>query len=155
MVDTSGSAADDAHAGGINPFEILLASQRRAVGMVTDAAGVLLDAGKAGVTHPEELLSQVTTLARAVGDLAASTTGPLEVLLKSQRDLSEAMASFAAAQREMANVLDIVAENHAQVVTAMESVASPLLAAAALVESEERSSKKTAKSANARRRRAE
>ena len=128
-------------------FDRLLAPQRAAVRLLADTTNALVEAGKAGVTHPEEILTQVTSLARAIGDLAASTTTPLEVLLQSQRDLAEAMGRFANAQREMANVLDLVAENHRNVVAALEAVANPVIGVASVLESDKRATKTAARRA--------
>jgi hypothetical protein len=113
-----------------NPWDVITRSQRAAVGLVGDTVSALVEMGRTGVTKPEEVLTQVTALATAVGDLAASTVRPLEFLLESQRQLAETMSAFAALQRQLADVMETAATNHAAVVQALEMMAAPVVTVA-------------------------
>ena len=76
----------------------------------------------------------------------------MQDLLDRQRELGETMATFAAAQRHSANVLDSLAKNQAAVVDAMETLFLPVIAAEAATKSvksagsaKSRQTKRTAK----------
>jgi hypothetical protein len=112
------------------PWEMITRSQRAAVGLLADTASALVEMGRTGVTHPEEVLSQVTTMVGALGDLAGSTARPLEYFLESQRQLAETMSAFAVLQRQLADVMETAATNHAAIVQALEMMTSPLIAVA-------------------------
>lgn len=118
-----------------NPWEMLARSQRAAVGLVADSVTTMVEMGKAGVTRPEDVLTQVTALASAVGDLAGSTARPLEVFLESQRQLAETMSAFAVLQRQLADVMDTAATNHAAIVQALEMMTAPVMTVAQRVRS--------------------
>ena len=113
-----------------NPWEMIARSQRAAVGLFADTLSAVVDMGKAGVTRPEEVLSQVSAMAAAMGDLAGSTARPLEIFLDSQRQLAETMAAFAVLQRQMAEVVESAASNHAAIVQALELRSNPVIGVA-------------------------
>ena len=113
-----------------NPWDLIARSQRAAVGLLGDAVSTLVEMGRTGVTKPEEVLTQVTTLASAVGDLAASTARPLEFFLESQRQLAETMSAFAVLQRQLADVMETAATNHAAIVQALEMMSAPVITVA-------------------------
>ncbi len=113
-----------------NPWDLIARSQRAAVGMLGDTVSTLVEMGRTGVTKPEEVLTQVTALASAVGDLAASTARPLEFFLESQRQLAETMSAFAVLQRQLADVMETAAANHAAIVQALEMMAAPVVTVA-------------------------
>lgn len=117
------------------PWEMLAKSQRAAVGLMTDTVTTMVEMGKAGVTKPEDVLSQVSALASAVGDLAGATARPLEIFLESQRQLAETMAAFAVLQRQLADVMDTAATNHAAIVQALEMMSAPVMTVAHRVRS--------------------
>lgn len=121
----------------VDPIQALSASQRKALGLVTEAFEQMARAGRAGITQPDEALRRMTALVSAVGDLAASTTKPVEALLANQRSLANAMQAFATLQAEMAEVLGTVAASHAAVVDALETLATPALTVSDLIRSEE------------------
>lgn len=122
-----------------DPWQLLTASQKKTLGLVTDTFEGVVKAGRAGasgITHPEETLERVTALIAAVGDLAASSTKPMEALLTSQRNFANAMTAFAALQLEMAEVVGKMAASHSAVVDAMEALASPALSVSEMIRSE-------------------
>ena len=138
-----------------DPWQMLTASQKKALGLVSDTFEGVVRAGRAGaagITHPEETLERVTELIAAVGDLAASSTRPMEALLTSQRNLANAMTSFAALQLEMAEVVGKLAANHTAVVDALETLASPVLGVSEMIRSEpivDKAQKRTARTSKA------
>lgn len=122
-----------------DPWQLLTASQKKALDLLTDTFDGVVSAGRAGasgIAHPDETLQRVTALIAAVGDLAASSTKPMEALLTSQRNLANAMTSFAALQMEMAQVVEKMAASHRAVVDAMETLASPALGISEMIRSE-------------------
>ncbi len=122
-----------------DPRQLLNASQQKALGLLSDTFEGVVNAGRAGassITHPEETLERVTALIAAVGDLAASSTRPMEALLTNQRNLANAMTAFAALQMEMAQVVEKMAASHTAVVDALESLASPALGISEMIRSE-------------------
>ncbi len=120
-----------------NPWEMIARSQRAAVHLFAETMSTVVDMGKAGVTRPEEVLAQVSAMAAAMGDLAGSTARPLEFFLNSQRQLAETMAAFAVLQRQMAEVVESAAANHAAIVQALELMSNPVIGVAQKLRSEE------------------
>ena len=112
------------------PWDMIARSQRAAVGLLADTVSTMVEMGKTGVTKPEEVLREVTALASAVGDLAASTARPLEFFLDSQRQLAETMSAFAVLQRQLADVMETAAANQASVVQALEMMTAPVITVA-------------------------
>ncbi len=112
------------------------ASQRIALGLASEAFEGVVRASRAGISEPQEALNRITALIAAIGDLAASSTKPMEALLVNQRNLANAMASFAQLQADMAEVLAQVAASHAAVVDALEMLATPALAVSDMIRSE-------------------
>ena len=119
-----------------DPWQLLSSSQKKAMGLVSEAFDGVIRLGRDAVTQPEEALHRLTTLVAAVGDLAASSTRPMESLLASQRNLANAMTSFAQLQKEMAEVVERLAANHTAVVDALEKLAGPALSVSELIRSE-------------------
>ena len=113
-----------------NPWEMIARSQRAAVGLFAETMSTVVEMGRAGVTRPEEVLSQVSAMAAAMGDLAGSTARPLEIFLESQRQLAETMAAFAVLQRQLAEVVESAATNHAAIVQALELMSNPVIGVA-------------------------
>lgn len=113
-----------------NPWEMLARSQRAAASLLVETVSKMVDMGKTGVTHPEEVLHQVTAMVGAVGQLAGSTAQPLEMFLNSQRQLAETMAAYAVLQRQLADVMETAAANHAAIVQALELMSSPVIGVA-------------------------
>jgi len=111
-------------------------SQHVALGLVGEAFDGVVRASRAGVSEPQEALNRITSLIAAIGDLAASSTKPMEALLVNQRNLANAMASFAQLQADMAEVLAQVAASHAAVVDALEMLATPALTVSDMIRSE-------------------
>ena len=111
-------------------------SQRVALGLVGEAFEGVVRASRAGISEPQDALNRITSLIAAIGDLAASSTKPMEALLTNQRNLANAMASFAQLQSDMAEVLAQVAASHAAVVDALEKLATPALAVSDMIRSE-------------------
>ncbi len=123
-------------------WRLLTAPQRKALELVTDTFEGVVRAGRAGasgITHPEETLERVTSLIAAVGDLAASSTRPMESLLASQRNLANAMTAFAELQMEVAEVVARMAANHTAVVDALDALASPALHVSEMIRSDQAS----------------
>ncbi|HEX7739902.1 MAG TPA: hypothetical protein VF426_09680 [Marmoricola sp.] len=120
----------------VDPLQAISRSQKAAVGLVGDAFDGVVRASRSGLSEPQEALNRIVALIAAIGDLAASTSRPLEALLTSQRNLANAMASFAQLQADMAEVLGQVAASHAAVVDALELLASPALTVTDLIRSE-------------------
>ena len=119
-----------------DPWQMLSSSQKKAMGLVTEAFDGVVKLGRDAVTQPEETLQRLTTLVAAIGDLAASSTKPMESLLASQRNLANAMSAFAQLQKEMAEVVDRLATSHGAVVDALEKLAGPALSVSELIRSE-------------------
>ncbi|MDT0202884.1 hypothetical protein [Nocardioides sp. AE5] len=112
---------------GTNPFELLTRSQRAALNLTTTAFNSLVEAGRAGITAPEEIATQVTDLLGALGNLAGATAQPLQDFVTRQRELADTMASLAQMHAEMATLVASVAQRHADVVEAMERLSAPVL----------------------------
>lgn len=112
------------------PWDVIARSQRAAAGLFVDTVSRMVEMGKTGVTHPDEVLKEVTAMAGAIGDLASSTAKPLEALLRSQRQLAESMAAYAVLQRQLADVMETAATSHAAIVDALEMMANPVLGVA-------------------------
>src|SRR5690606_10045705 len=74
---------------GTNPFELLTRSQRAALNLTTTAFNSLVEAGRAGITAPEEIATQVTDLLGALGNLAGATAQPLQDFVTRQRELAD------------------------------------------------------------------
>jgi hypothetical protein len=113
-----------------NAWDRIAGSQRAAAGLFTDTVAKLVEMGKAGVTRPEELLSEVAAMAAAIGELAGSTARPLEMFLESQRQLAETMTAFAVLQRQLADLLDKAAASQVAVVEALELMTNPMVGVA-------------------------
>ena len=113
-----------------NAWEVLARSQRAAVSLLADAVSRLVEMGRTGVTHPDEVLHQVTEMVSAVGELAGATAQPLEMFMESQRQLAETMAAYAVLQRQLADVLETAAANQAAIVQALELMTSPVVGVA-------------------------
>ncbi len=109
-----------------NAFDMLSKSQRLALKLASDSVSTLMNMGRTGLTQPEELLNQVTTLLGAVGDLASATAQPLQTFITRQRELADTMASLAQAQAELAELVNTVAQRHAEVVESLESLTAPV-----------------------------
>lgn len=131
----------------VDPLEALSRSQRAAMGLVGEAFDGVVRASRTGFSEPQEALNRIVSLIAAIGDLAASTSKPLEALLANQRSLANAMASFAQLQADMAEVLAQVAASHAAVVDALELLASPALTVTEMIRSEPAVQKARAKTA--------
>lgn len=119
-----------------DPWQLLTSSQKKAMSLVSEAFEGVVKLGHDAVTQPEEALQRLTTLVAAVGDLAASSTKPMESLLASQRNLANAMTAFAQLQTEMAEVVERLAASHNAVVDALEKLAGPVLSVSELIRSE-------------------
>lgn len=117
----------------VDPFKAVSASQRKARELAAEAVNNVVKAGTTAVGNPEEAIHRLTTLVAAIGDLAASTTKPLEVVISNQRALSNAMASFAQLQADLAVVVEQMAQSHAAVIDALETLATPALAVSELI----------------------
>ena len=121
-----------------NPWEMIARSQRAAVGLFAETMSTVVEMGRAGVTRPDEVLSQVAAMAAAMGDLAGSTAKPLEYFLSSQRQLAETMQAFAVLQRQMAEVVESAAASHASIVQALEMMSNPVLGVAHKLRSDDK-----------------
>src|SRR3954466_11709770 len=108
------------------PWDRITRTQRAASGLFADAVSRLVDMGKTGVTKPDELVSDVVAMATALGDLAGSTAKPLEAFLASQRQLAETMSPVAVLPRQVADLGEVAAANHAAIVEALEMMTSPV-----------------------------
>lgn len=84
----------------VDPLQALTSAQRKALGLVQETFEGITHLSRTGLTQPEEAVRRLTTLVAAVGDLAASTTKPMEALLASQRNLAK-LASPVLAAGEM------------------------------------------------------
>ncbi len=109
-----------------NAFDMLNKSQRLALKLASDSVATLVQMGRVGLSQPEELLQQVTTLIGAVGDLAGATAQPLQTFITRQRELADTMASLAQAQADLADLVNVVAQRHAEVVESLESLTAPV-----------------------------
>lgn len=86
-----------------------------------------------GVPDPAEALRSTVDMVSALGDLAASTAVPLQNLLASQRNLANAMQSFADLQQELGQVVGQIAASHNAVLDALEGLAWPITKASEVV----------------------
>ncbi len=119
------------------PLKLVMRSQRAAASALSDAVSALREI-PAAAASPDLALQQLLAAAQALAGLAAASIKPMQDLLDRQRELGESMASFAAAQRHSADVLDSLAKNQAAVVDAMETLFLPVIAAEAATKSAER-----------------
>lgn len=113
----------------VDPLQALSKSQKQALAMLSEAAGGLARAGKAGISDPTEALARTVEMVSALGDLAASTALPLNGLIATQRDLADAMQSFADLQQELGRVVGRIAAGHNAMLDALEALAKPALKA--------------------------
>ena len=120
----------------VDPIQALTDAQRKATELAAEALGNIRRAGTAAITQPEDAYQRITTLISAIGDLAASSTKPIEAVLANQRTLSSAMANFAALQADMAEVIAQIAASHAALLDAMETLAGPALVVSDLIRSD-------------------
>ena len=120
----------------VDPIQALTDAQRRATELAADAFNSVRRASTAAITQPEDAYQRIMTLIGAVGDLAASSTKPIEMVIANQRTLSSAMANFAALQADMAEVVGQLAASHAAVLDAMEALAGPALVVSDLIRSD-------------------
>lgn len=118
-----------------NPFDMLLKSQRAASQLAADTLRLAKDTAVTGVTQPTQLAAQVGELATTVAGIAGSLTSvtgqianPLRDVLAGQRELAETVATLAAAQAELAQVFATLADKHVKALSAMEALATPVLA---------------------------
>lgn len=118
-----------------NPIDLVIKSQQLAMKVATDSLRAVRDTAVTGMTQPDELLSQVaalgsavTGLAGAIGGLASATAQPLQEFIVRQRELADTVATLADAQAELAGVVAKLAERHAEAVTALERLSSPVFA---------------------------
>lgn len=111
-------------------WERIARSQRAAANLLAETLTSIVEMGRTGVTHPDEVVKQVGAIAAALGDLAGSTAQPLEMFLTSQRQLAETMAAYAVLQRQLADVMETAAANHAAIVQALELMSSPVVGVA-------------------------
>ncbi len=118
-----------------NPFELMLRSQQLALKLATDTLRTFRDTAVTGVTQPDELVHQMTELAGAVAgmagavtSLAGATAQPLQDFIVRQRELADTVATLAEAQADLAGVVAKLAERHAEAVTALETLSSPIFA---------------------------
>lgn len=124
----------------VDPLQAITKSQKQAldllagaVGGLSDAAGGLARAGKAGVTDPAEAARRMADLVLALGDLAASTTVPMQGLVAGQRELADAMESFAQLQQDLGAVVARIAAGHSKVVDALEALTAPMVRAGEVI----------------------
>ena len=110
----------------LDPFALLNKSQQIAVKLAADTLRAVRDTAVTGITAPEDLVRQVAGLADAITGLAAATAQPLQEFLVRQRELADTMATLAAAQAELANVVASLADRHAATVTALEQMSAPV-----------------------------
>lgn len=120
----------------VDPIQALTDAQRRAAALAAEALSSAKRAGTAAITQPEDAYQRIMSLLSAVGDLAASSTKPIEAVIANQRTLSSAMANFAALQADMAEVVGQLAASHAAVLDAMEALAGPALVVSDLIRSD-------------------
>jgi len=120
----------------VDPIQALTEAQRKATELAAEAFNSARRAGTAAITQPEESYQRIMMLISAIGDLAASSTKPIEAVIANQRTLSSAMANFAALQADMAEVVGQLAASHAAVLDAMEALAGPALVVSDLIRSD-------------------
>jgi len=120
----------------VDPIQALTEAQRRATELAAEAFNSARRAGVAAVTQPEDAYQRILTLIGAIGDLAASSTKPIEAVIANQRTLSSAMSNFAALQADMAEVVGQLAASHAAVLDALEALAGPALVVSDLIRSD-------------------
>lgn len=120
----------------VDPIQALTDAQRKATELAAEAINSARRAGAAAITQPEDAYQRMMTLIGAIGDLAASSTKPIEAVIANQRTLSSAMANFAALQADLAEVVGQLAASHAAVLDAMEALAGPALVVSDLIRSD-------------------
>lgn len=119
-----------------DPFQAVTNSQKQALALMGGAfdglmalAGGAVKAGTTGITDPTEALNKMVELFAAMGELAASTALPMQNLLSSQRNLANAMQSFADLQKELGEVVEKIAVSHNAVLDALEGLSKPVVLA--------------------------
>lgn len=128
--------ADDA-------LDLFVRSQEQALALATDTLRKVRAVAVGGAAVPEELLKQVAELSGAVTSLAGTATGvvgglaqPVQDLIVQQRELSETIARFAAAQAELAVVVAEFARRQAATVAALERLTGPVFGVVGVKERE-------------------
>lgn len=111
-------------------WERIARSQRAAANLLSETLTGIVEMGRTGVSHPDEVVKQVGAIAAALGDLAGSTAQPLEMFLASQRQLADTMAAYAVLQRQLADLVETAAANQASIVQALELMSSPVVGVA-------------------------
>ncbi len=119
-----------------DPMQAVTNSQKQALALLGDAfdglkslTGSAMRAGTVGITDPTEALTKMVEVFGAMADLAATTTLPMQNLLSSQRNLANAMQSFAELQKELGEVVEKIAASHIAVLDALEGLTKPVVKA--------------------------
>ena len=112
-----------------SPMDTMVRLQRRALRNVADAYRDLLQGGRRAAGRSEEL-GQITGVLGAVRELVATSSEPAADFLRNQRALAETMTSLATAQRQTADLLELMATNHSAAVSALETLLGPALSMA-------------------------
>lgn len=118
-----------------SPLDLLIKSQKIALGLATETLRLARDAAVTGVTQPDQLVKHVAELATAVASMssalttvATSTAQPLQDFIVRQRELADTVSALADAQADLAGIVASLAERHADVVSALEKVTAPVFA---------------------------
>lgn len=128
-----------------DPMQALTNSQQQAIALMGSAfdglmglAGGAVKAGTVGITEPTEALAKMVELVSAMGELAASATLPMQNLISSQRNLANAMESFADLQKELGEVVGKIAASHIAMLDALEGLAKPVVIAGDVIRGDTR-----------------
>jgi hypothetical protein len=105
-----------------SPMDTMVRLQRRALRNVADAYRDLLPGGRRAAGRSEELVGQITGVLGAVRELVATSSEPAADFLRNQRALAETMTNLAIAQRQTADLLEMMATNHSAAVSALETL---------------------------------
>lgn len=118
-----------------SPLDLLIKSQKIALGLATETLRLARDTAVTGVTQPDQLVKHVADLATAVASMSSALTGlatstaqPLQDFIVRQRELADTVSALADAQADLAGVVATLAERHSEVVSALERVTAPVFA---------------------------
>lgn len=109
----------------LDPFALLSKSQKMALDAASGALEALVAVGRTAA-QPDEAVRQISTLANAVGDLAAASVQPLQDFVVKQREIADTMANLASVQADLAVLVESLAHRHASLVLSLENLTAPM-----------------------------
>lgn len=110
-----------------NTLDLLNKAQKASVGLAADTFSAVVNTTRTGLTHPDELVTQMAGYVSATGDMIGMAAQPLQTFIVRQQELAEAMQTLAELHAQLADVVATVARHHKGVVDALEALSNPIL----------------------------